>query len=360
MVTGLDLVEQMIRIAYGEKLKLKQADVKLKGWAIEARVYAEDPTRNFLPSTGRLVRYRPPVEDKHVRVDTGVYEGGEISIFYDPMIAKLVAGGATRAEATERMRQALDAFYIRGLRHNIPFLSALITHPRFAQGKLSTNLIAEEFPEGFHGATLSDAAMRALAAVAGMVHRVSAERASRISGQLPGHGRKLDSDLVVRLGKTTYQAVVAPAEAGCDVVVDGKALSVRSRWAPGEPLFAGTVDGKGLVVQIDRESVGWRLGHGGVSVLAIVLSPFGAQMLALMPEKVPPDTSKFLLSPMPGLLSQVAVKAGQDVKAGEALAVVEAMKMENVLRAERDAKVKTIHAEKGATLAVDQKIVEFE
>ncbi|MBL8707362.1 MAG: acetyl/propionyl/methylcrotonyl-CoA carboxylase subunit alpha [Rhodospirillales bacterium] len=359
-VTGLDLVEQMIRIANGEKLAFTQKDVKLKGWAIEARVYAEDPTRNFLPSTGRLVRYQPPAEDKHVRVDTGVYEGGEISIYYDPMIAKLVAGGATRAEATERMRQALDAFYIRGLRHNMAFLSALVAHPRFAQGKLSTNLIAEEFPDGFHGATLNDAAMRALVAVAAMVHRVSAERASKISGQLPGHGRKLDNEPVVRLGKASHQVVVAPAEGGCDVVVDGRAMSVRSRWAPGEPLFAGTVDGKGLVVQVDREGVGWRLSHGGVSVPAVVLSKFGAAMLALMPEKAPPDTSKFLLSPMPGLLAQIAVKVGQEVKAGEALAVVEAMKMENVLRAERDAKVKAVHAQQGASLAVDQKIVEFE
>ncbi len=359
-VTGLDLVEQMIRVANGEKLGFTQKDVKLKGWAIEARVYAEDPTRNFLPSTGRLVRYQPPAEDKHVRVDTGVYEGGEISIYYDPMIAKLVTGGATRAEATERMRQALDAFYIRGLRHNIPFLSALVTHPRFASGKLSTNLIAEEFPDGFHGARLSDAETRALVAVAATVHRVAQERDIKITGQLPGHGARLEHELVVNLGDASHPVVVSVSPGGCDIVVQGKGLSVRSRWSPGEPLFAGTVDGKSIVVQIDREGVAWRLTHGGVALRALVLSKLGAEMLALMPAKAPPDTSKFLLSPMPGLLSQIAVKAGQEVKAGEPLAVVEAMKMENVLRAERDGKIKAIHAEKGATLAVDQKIVEFE
>ncbi|MCC6467209.1 MAG: acetyl/propionyl/methylcrotonyl-CoA carboxylase subunit alpha [Alphaproteobacteria bacterium] len=359
-VTGLDLVELMIRIAAGEKLPFQQKDIKPKGWAVEARVYAEDPTRGFVPSTGRLVRYRPPAEGDHVRVDAGVYEGGEISMFYDPMIAKLVTGGATRAEAIGRMRQALDAFYIRGVRHNIPFLSALVALPRFAQGRMSTNLIAEEFPRGFEGAKLGAAETRALVAVAAFVHRTSAERDARISGQLPGHGRKMDNAMVVRLGDAAEDVAVTPADGGVDVAMGDHALAVRSAWAPGEPLFTGTVDGHALVVQIDRDGIGWRLTHGGVALRTLVLSRFAAQMLALMPEKAPPDTSRFLLSPMPGLLSQVAVKIGQDVKAGEALAVVEAMKMENVLRAERDAKVKTIHAAPGASLAVDQKIIEFE
>jgi propionyl-CoA carboxylase alpha chain len=359
-VTGLDLVELMIRIAAGERLPFSQKDIKAKGWAIEARVYAEDPTRGFLPSTGRLVRYRPPAEDAHVRVDTGVYEGGEISMFYDPMIAKLIAGGATRAEAIQRMRQALDAFYIRGVRHNIPFLSALMALPRFVQGKMSTNLIAEEFPQGFEGAKLGAGEMRALVAIAAFVHRVSAERAAKVSGQLPGHARRLDSEMVVRLGAGSHEVAVTPAAGGVDVAVGDHALAVRSAWTPGEPLFSGTVDGKTLIAQVDREGIGWRLTHGGVSAHAVVLSRFGAQMMALMPAKAPPDTSCYLLSPMPGLLSQIAVKPGQEVKAGEPLAVVEAMKMENVLRAERDAKVKAIHAEPGASLAVDQKILEFE
>jgi propionyl-CoA carboxylase alpha chain len=359
-VTGLDLVELMIRIAAGERLPFSQKDIKAKGWAIEARVYAEDPTRGFLPSTGRLVRYRPPAEDAHVRMDTGVYEGGEISMFYDPMIAKLIAGGATRAEAIQRMRQALDAFYIRGVRHNIPFLSALMALPRFVQGKMSTNLIAEEFPQGFEGAKLGAGEMRALVAIAAFVHRVSAERAAKVSGQLPGHARRLDSEMVVRLGAGSHEVAVTPAAGGVDVAVGDHALAVRSAWTPGEPLFSGTVDGKTLIAQVDREGIGWRLTHGGVSAHAVVLSRFGAQMMALMPAKAPPDTSCYLLSPMPGLLSQIAVKPGQEVKAGEPLAVVEAMKMENVLRAERDAKVKAIHAEPGASLAVDQKILEFE
>ncbi|MCC7045557.1 MAG: acetyl/propionyl/methylcrotonyl-CoA carboxylase subunit alpha [Alphaproteobacteria bacterium] len=359
-VTGLDLVELMIRIAWGDKLPFTQKDIKPKGWAIEARVYAEDPTRGFVPSTGRLVRYRPPVEGDHVRVDTGVYEGGEISMFYDPMIAKLVTGGATRGEAIQRMRQALDAFYIRGVRHNIPFLSALVALPRFAQGRMSTNLIAEEFPKGFEGAKLNAAEIRALVAIAAFVHRTTAERAARISGQLPGRRRKMDNAMVVRLGDAAEDVAVTPADGGVDVAIGDHALAVRSSWAPGEALFAGTVDGQALVVQIDRDGIAWRLTHGGVALRTLVLSRFAAQMLALMPEKAPPDTSRFLLSPMPGLLSQVAVKLGQEVKAGEALAVVEAMKMENVLRAERDARVKTIHAQPGASLAVDQKIVEFE
>ncbi len=359
-VTGLDLVELMIRIAAGEKLPFRQSDIRLKGWAIEARVYAEDPTRNFLPSTGRLVRYRPPPEDEHTRVDAGVYEGGDISIYYDPMIAKLVVAGATRNDAIHRLRQALDAFYIRGVRHNIPFLSALADLPRFVAGRMSTNLIAEEFPSGFAGARLDQNQTRALVAVAAAVFRRMAERNCQISGQLPGHGRRLDNELVVRLGDEQHDVVIRPADDGCDVAIDGHGLGVRSAWSPGEPLFRGTVDGQPIVVQLDRDGAGWRLTHGGVARKASVLTRFAAEMLALMPAKAPPDMSRFLLSPMPGLLSQIAVKAGQEIKAGEPLAVVEAMKMENVLRAERDVRVKAIHAQQGASLAVDQKIMEFE
>jgi propionyl-CoA carboxylase alpha chain len=359
-VTGLDLVELMIRIAAGEKLPFAQKDVKPRGHAIEARVYAEDPTRNFLPSTGRLVRYRPPAEDAHVRVDTGVYEGGEISMFYDPMIAKLIAGGHTRAEATQRLSAALDAFYIRGVRHNIAFLSALLALPRFAKGEFSTGLIAEEFPNGFQGPRPDAARTRALAAITAALSRRTAERNVRISDQLPGHARKLNGAIAVRLDGERHDAEVAPAEGGYEVRLDGRAVALRTAWAPGDKLFRGTLDNRAVVAQVDREGAGWRLTHGGASVLAMAVSPFAAEMLALMPKKLPPDTSRYLLSPMPGLLSQVAVKEGQEIKAGEPLAVVEAMKMENVLRAERDARVKAIHARPGASVAVDQRLIEFE
>jgi propionyl-CoA carboxylase alpha chain len=359
-VTGLDLVELMIRIAAGEKLPFAQKDVKPRGHAIEARVYAEDPTRNFLPSTGRLVRYRPPAEDAHVRVDTGVYEGGEISMFYDPMIAKLIAGGHTRAEATQRLSAALDAFYIRGVRHNIAFLSALLALPRFAKGEFSTGLIAEEFPNGFQGPRPDAARTRALAAITAALSRRTAERNVRISDQLPGHARKLNGAIAVLLDGERHDAEVAPAEGGYEVRLDGRAVALRTAWAPGDKLFRGTLDNRAVVAQVDREGAGWRLTHGGASVLAMAVSPFAAEMLALMPKKLPPDTSRYLLSPMPGLLSQVAVKEGQEIKAGEPLAVVEAMKMENVLRAERDARVKAIHARPGASVAVDQRLIEFE
>jgi len=359
-VTGLDLVELMIRVAAGEKLPFAQKDVKPRGHAIEARVYAEDPTRNFLPSTGRLVRYRPPAEDAHVRVDTGVYEGGEISMFYDPMIAKVIAGGHTRAEATQRLSAALDAFYIRGVRHNIAFLSALLALPRFAKGQLSTDLIAEEFPKGFAGARPDAGRSRTLAAITAALSRRTAERNVRISGQLPGHARKLNGSIAVLLDGERHDAEVSPAEGGYDVRLNGRAVALRTGWAPGDKLFRGTLDNRAVVAQVDRERAGWRLMHGGVSVLAMAVSPFAADMIALMPKKAPPDTSRYLLSPMPGLLSQVAVKEGQEIKAGEPLAVVEAMKMENVLRAERDARVKAIHAKPGASVAVDQRLIEFE
>jgi propionyl-CoA carboxylase alpha chain len=359
-VTGLDLVELMIRVAAGERLPFAQKDVKPKGHAIEARVYAEDPTRNFLPSTGRLVRYRPPAEDAHVRVDTGVYEGGEISMFYDPMIAKLIAGGHTRAEATQRLSAALDAFYIRGVRHNIAFLSALLALPRFAKGQLSTDLIAEEFPKGFAGPRPDATRSRTLAAITAALSRRTAERNVRISGQLPGHARRLNGSVAVLLDGERHDAEVSPAEGGYDVRLNGRAVALRTAWAPGDRLFRGTLDNREVVAQVDRERAGWRLTHGGASVLAMAVSPFAADMIALMPKKAPPDTSRYLLSPMPGLLSQVAVKEGQEIKAGEPLAVVEAMKMENVLRAERDARVKAIHARPGASVAVDQRLIEFE
>ncbi len=362
LITGLDLVEWMIRIAAGEALTIQQKDVKLHGWAVEARVYAEDPFRNFLPSIGRLTRYIPPAEGPNVRVDTGVYEGGEISMFYDPMIAKLCAYGPVRELAITHMRQALDEYFIRGLSHNIPFLAALMAHPRFVRGELTTNFIAEEYPHGFHAEDLPVPSPALLVAVAAFVHRKHVERETSLSGQLPGHEVKPADAWVVQFGGNSYPIVLAPIAGGYSVELDGATLSVTSDWGIGQPLFRGVVnDGNDhhLVVQVDRQNIGYRLFHGGSRVDAVVLSQRASELAALMPKKAPPDLSKYLLSPMPGLLVSLAIAEGQEIKAGEVLAVVEAMKMENILRAARDGIVGKLHAKPGDSLAVDQKIVEF-
>ncbi len=360
LVTGLDLVELMIRVAAGERLPIAQTDVKLRGWAIEARVYAEDPARKFLPSIGRLVRYIPPAADgRAVRVDTGVYEGGEISVYYDPMIAKLIAGGKDRQEAIANMRMALDAFYIRGLNHNIPFLSAILHHPRFGEGRLSTGFIAEEFGDSYAAAAHLPADPRLFVAVAAALYRRQAERECHISGQLAGHKARPADDCVVVLGERHYPAAIAARDGGYDITIDGERCEVRSGWHLGEPLFRGTVGGAAVIMQVEREGTAYRLFRGGVQVEARVLSPTAAGFLSLMPRKVAPDLSRFLMSPMPGLLVSLAVRIGQEVKAGEELAVVEAMKMENILRAERDGVVAKLHAKPVDSLAVDQAILEF-
>ncbi len=359
MVTGLDLVEWMIRIAAGEKLTLKQSAVKLEGSAIEARIYAEDPLRNFLPSIGRLVRYAPPSGDG-IRVDTGVFEGAEISVYYDPMIAKLVAYAPTREQAIARIGRALDSFYIRGVAHNVPFVAAVLAKPRFAEGRLSTNFIAEEFPGGFTGSELSPEAAQDAIAVAAAAQRIIAESEARISGQLAGHGRIAPEGWVVWLGEARHP--VRTLREGEAIVIageDGTRRALVTAWQPGQPLFQGMLEGRKLVVQIDRDGIGFRLTRGGARIAVKVLTPLAAELLSQMPAKQPPDLSRFLLSPMPGLLVSLAVGEGQDVKAGEELAVVEAMKMENVLRAERDGKVKTVRAKTGDSLAVDQVILEF-
>jgi propionyl-CoA carboxylase alpha chain len=360
MVTGLDLVEAMIRVAAGEKLALSQADVRLNGWAIEARVYAEDPFRSFLPSTGRLVRYLPPAESPNIRVDTGIYEGGEVSIYYDPMIAKVVAHAQTREQATAHLRDALNEFYIRGVSHNISFLAALIAHPRFVQARLSTNLIAQEYPGGFHPIDVvhDDPAM--LIVVAAAIHRRYMDRAAQISGQMPGYERKVHDEWVVAIAGTRHPVVVRPIEDGHDVIYGGQHYQVLSDWQFGQPLFKAAVDGKPVCVQVERRNMTYRLFHWGSQVDAVVLTARAAELLASMPEKKPPDTSKYLLSPMPGLLSQLMVGAGDDVKLGQQLAVVEAMKMENVLVAHRDGRVQKAWAQVGETLSIDQPIIEFE
>ncbi|MGH6893537.1 MAG: acetyl-CoA carboxylase biotin carboxylase subunit [Dongiaceae bacterium] len=359
MVTGLDLVEQMIRVAAGEKLKFKQSDVKLKGWAIEARVYAEDPVRNFLPSTGRLVRYREPSLGPAVRVDSGVYEGAEISMFYDPMIAKLVTYGEDRPSAISTMREALDSFYIRGLGHNIGFLSALMAHPRFQTGRLTTGFIAEEFPDGFHGIALPDEAKGDVIAVAAIVHQSYARRSVAASPHFKTAAPVANGNWVVKIGAEHHAVTVVETAMG-HAVIDGKrSRELVSAWNIGDPLYRGRIDGRSVVVQIDREGIGYRFNHGGAQLKILVLTPRAAELDRHMLEKTPPDMSRFLLSPMPGLLVALAVQEGQDIKAGQELAVVEAMKMENLLRAERDGKVAKLHAKPGDSLSVDQVIVEF-
>ena len=352
MITGLDLVEWMIRVAAGESLSFAQDEIKLNGWAVECRVYAEDPLRNFLPSIGRLVDYIEPEAAADFRVDSGVMEGAEISMFYDPMIAKLVTHGPDRGAAIGRMREALDAFYVRGISHNMSFLSAVMAHPRFAEGRLTTNFIAEEFPDGFQGREAGPLEQLRLAAVAAVLSRMSGERDTGGGGS---------DELVVLLDRAPQPVTIGETGDGGWLVRGAEAeVIVEGRWSPGDPLFRGAVDGVPAVVQVDARGVGHQLTHDGASVHALVLRPRLAELFALMPVKLPPDLSRFLLSPMPGLLVSLAVEVGQTVKAGQELAVVEAMKMENLLRADADGKVAVIHAKAGDSLAVDQPIIEFE
>ncbi len=361
LITGLDLVEQMIRVAAGEKLSFQQEDVQLNGWAMECRINAEDPFRGFLPSTGRLVKFSPPEEvPGQVRVDTGVYEGGEISMYYDSMIAKLIVHGATREQAIERMRDALNSFVIRGISSNIPFQAALMQHPRFQAGQFTTAFIAEEYPKGFNASDVPHDDPALLMSVAGFVHRRYIDRAAKVSGQLPGHELQVGDDWVVIRNGEQHAVTIIPADGGYDVVYKGETLKVRSDWKLGESLFTGTVNGEPFTMQVERHKLAYRLFHWGTQADLTVLRARAAELLTLMPEKQAPDMSKFLLSPMPGLLREVAVTVGQDVKAGEKLAVIEAMKMENILKAEQDGKVKKISATAGESLSVDQIIIEFE
>jgi len=358
-VTGLDLVAWMIRIAAGEPLPFQQADIRLQGWAIEARVYAEDPFRNFLPSVGRLVRYIPPSTGPEVRVDTGIEEGAEVSIFYDPMIAKVITHGATRDQAIARLRDALNEFYIRGVSHNISFLAALVENSRFRQGRLSTNLIAEEYPHGFHAADVVHDDPAVLVAVAAAIHRRYMDRAARISGQLPGYERRVHDDWVVLFGKHRFAVTVNPIHGGHEVRCNSEVYTVISDWQFGRPLFQGTVNNTPVCIQVERRNLIYRLFHWGAQVDVMVMTARAAELLACMPEKKPRDTSKFILAPMPGLLKQILVHPGDDVKPGQQVAIMEAMKMENVLTAERDGKIAKVLAALGETLAVDQAIIEY-
>ncbi len=360
LITGIDLVEQMIRVAAGEKLGIVQSDVKLNGWAVEARIYAEDPLRGFLPSTGRLVRWRTASESNVIRNDTGVVEGSEISMFYDPMISKLCSFGKDRDEAISTLSAALDETWIAGIGHNVNFLSAVLDHPRFREGRLSTNFIAEEWPAGYGGTVLPEGRQNAMLAVAALMHIRNEFRARHLGGKLGLPEWEPGAEWIAVLNKVEYPLHVANAEGGIDVKIGkGKALKVRSDWKPGQPFFRGSVNGQTMVARVSARPDGVRIVHGGAELDIAVRTPRAAELARLMPEKLPPDMSKFLLCPMPGLVVSINVAEGEPVKAGQALAVVEAMKMENVLRAERDGTVKKVNAKKGDSLAVDQVILEF-
>lgn len=367
LITGIDLVEQMIRVAAGEKLDLAQDDITLSGWAVESRIYAEDPYRNFLPSIGRLVTYQPPAEGitdgVTVRNDTGVVEGSEISMFYDPMIAKLVTHAADRATAIDAMSDALDGFLIDGIQHNIPFLTALMQHPRWRAGQLSTAFIAEEFPDGFNGITPTEENRVNLVAAALSMELLHRDRLDRLPGRLRPHSGEVRTDWVVKIGDAHIPVALGAGlpmlPVDLDLTIDGKPVHVESGWAPGDPIWYGTLNHQPVTVQVRRQSPGYALSSAGITAHVEVMSPRVAELDALMPIKQAADTSKVLLCPMPGLIVSVSVVQGQDVKAGETLAVVEAMKMENVLRAERDVTVTKVNAAAGDSLAVDAIIMEF-
>jgi len=360
LITGVDLVEQMIRVAYGEKLSLRQADITLNGWAMESRVYAEDPLRGFLPSIGRVVKYAPPPESDNVRVDTGIYEGAEISMFYDPMIAKLVTYGETRDQAIGHMRQALDRYYIRGLRHNIAFLSSVLNSERFQSGHITTNYIAEEYPEGFIGGTLTPAVRQVMIAAAQTIHSFEVGRQSHISGKMNQDAPNYQDKWIITLGGDSYSSSFYATEDGCAVTSGDQTHMVITDWVPGKALFEANIDGNEVCIEVDKLPDGYLLSHNGVTEKAFVRSLREAELAAYMPEKMPPDMSNFLLCPMPGLVVSIDLKEGDEVKAGQVLCVVEAMKMENILRAEKDAVVKKISAKPGDSLAVDDVIIAFE
>jgi propionyl-CoA carboxylase alpha chain len=360
LVTGQDLVEWMIRIADGEKLTLKQKDVQLNGWAVETRVYAEDPFRNFMPSIGRLVRYQAPEETENVRVDTGIEEGSEVSMYYDPMIAKLITYGKDRNEAMGHMSEALDAYYIRGVSHNISFLNALISHPRFLAGELTTNFIAEEYPNDFQASDVPQEDPALAIVIAGAINTRLMDRAAQLTGQVPSHERQVPRDWVAVINREETSLTVRTISGGYDIAIGDDLYHVLTDWKPGQALVKASINGLQVCFQQDKLRAGIRLFRRGAEIDVTIYTPRAAELQRHMLEKIPPDLSKFLLSPMPGLLVKLVVKAGDEVKAGEELAVVEAMKMENSLRAEEDLVIAKVMADQGDSLVVDQPILEFE
>ena len=375
-ITGIDLVEQMIRVAAGEKLPFTQEQIPRRGWAMECRINAEDPFRNFLPSTGRLVRYQPPTttmeasqpvpEGGGVRVDTGVAEGGEIPMFYDSMIAKLIVHGADRLDAIAKMRAALNGFVIRGVSSNIPFQSALLAHPKFISGDFNTGFIAEHYPRGFRAEDVPHDDPDLLVALAAATYRLYRERAAGISGQLPGHGVQIGQQfvVVVKGAAGVHRHVPVVVQLGgpgvLTVKVEGRApYAINTDWSFGGIRATGSCNDQPFTAQVERQGLWMRVAHNGLAIEAQVMVARAAELLRMMPFKAPADMSKFLLSPMPGLLVDVAVQPGQAVQAGERLAVIEAMKMENILTASQDGVVKDVLAAKGESLSVDQPIIAF-
>ena len=365
LITGVDLVEQMISIAAGKPLSISQKDIKLSGWAIESRLYAEDPYRNFLPSIGRLTRYRPPTEVKEkaviVRNDTGVFEGGEISMYYDPMIAKLCTWAPSRAKAIEQMRTALDRFELEGIGHNLPFLSAVMDHERFVSGNITTAFIAEEYPDGFNGVDLSDDKIIDLAACAAAMNRVAEIRRTKISGRMDNHERRVGDDWVVQISGKVFSVNVSADTSGANVIFEDKtSIRITGDWFPGKKLANMNANDNKLVIKMSKLTGGFRMRTRGADLKVLVRSPRQAELSEYMQEKLPPDTSKMLLCPMPGLIVKIDVKAGQEVQEGQPLCTVEAMKMENILRAERTGTIAKINSNVGDSLAVDDVILEFD
>ncbi|WP_321364087.1 acetyl/propionyl/methylcrotonyl-CoA carboxylase subunit alpha [uncultured Celeribacter sp.] len=364
LITGVDLVEQMIRVANGEPLSITQDDVKINGWAMESRLYAEDPYRNFLPSIGRLTKYRPPAEEvtagKVVRNDTGVYEGGEISMYYDPMIAKLCTWGPDRAAAIEHMRNALDGFEVEGIGHNLPFLSAVYDHPKFISGNMTTAFIEEEYPEGFEGVELPYEELERIAAAAAAMYRVAEIRRTRISGRMDNHERMVGKDWVVQIGDQDFPLTIEADKNGSTVLINDKKHRCESTWVPGDTLALIDMEHGTLTLKVGKIPGGFRIRNRGADLKVYVRSPRAAELSKFMIEKLPPDTSKLLLCPMPGLIVKVNVEVGDEVQEGQALCTVEAMKMENILRAERKGVVSKLNAGPGDSLAVDEVIMEFE
>ncbi len=359
LITGIDLVEQMIKVAAGEKLAYEQKDITFTGWAFESRVYAEDPKRGFLPSTGRITRYSEPTTAGTIVIDTGIYEGGEVSMFYDPMVAKICTHAPTRAQSIEAMKSALSAYVIEGIEHNASFLLSVLNHERFESGDISTNFIADEYPEGFSGSALNDELTRTFMGSAMFVFLRDAERAAEISQQLPGRKRAIGPRWVVNVDGTNYAAVVRPSDYGYDVSYDGGLIAARSSWQLGRNLFQGTINGKPVSVHLKPIGEGYALSYGGAEVKVRIRTSRVAELAAHMPEKESIDTKMTIAAPIAGMVSSIVVEAGQTVMSGQKLLTLEAMKMENVIVCETDAVVKAVHVTAPQSVQAEQLMIEL-